>query len=108
MLSWANFERQFFETRKKADFPFLDTKKGQVFLFWQPKKNLLFFGCQKKRNFSFLAAKKYKASFLDGKNPFLGEKNCFVRPRNSLFGCTKRKILFWCPKKGNLLFTSFR
>ena len=80
VLSWANIERQFFETRKKGRCSFFRHQKSRFFFFGCQKKEFLFFGCQK-RIFSFLAAKKEKPSFLVGKNPFLGEKNCLVRPR---------------------------
>ena len=48
VLSWANIERQFFETRKK----------GRCSFFRHQKSRFFFFGCQKKKNFSFLVAKK--------------------------------------------------
>ena len=71
---------------KKEDFPFLGTKKDD-FLFWLPKKKISFFGCQKKQKYLFLG----------GKNPFLVEKNCSVRPRKNTLKCVvfriKRKSL---------------
>ena len=69
---------------KKVDVPFLGTKKAGFSFLAAKKKEFLFFGCQK-RIFSFLAAKKEKPSFLVGKNPFLGEKNCLVRPRINFY-----------------------
>jgi len=48
---------------KNADFPFFRHKTA---------------------GFSFMAAKKDKPSFLDSINPFLGEKNCFARPRKEV------------------------
>ena len=59
---------------KKADFPFLGTKKV----------DFPFLGT-KKEDFTFLGTKKEDFTFLGGKNPFLVEKNCSVRPRNNFF-----------------------
>ena len=54
---------------KKEDFPFLGTKKEY---------------------FTFLGTKKEDFTFLGGKNPFLVEKNCSVRPRKHIgLACKK-------------------
>ena len=78
--------RQFFETRndqKRGIFPFLGTKKADFPFLGTKKVDFPFLGT-KKEDFTFLGTKKEDFTFLGGKNPFLVEKNCSVRPRKSI------------------------
>ena len=77
--------RQFFETRndqKRGIFPFLGTKKADFPFLGTKKVDFPFLGT-KKEDFTFLGTKKEEFTFLGGKNPFLVEKNCSVRPRKA-------------------------
>ena len=87
------------EMTKKRDFSFLGTKKADFTFLGTKKVDFPFLGT-KKEDFTFLGTKKEEFTFLGGKNPFLVEKNCSVRPRkvfswNSL-GSWRMSKFFCC------------